>query len=160
MFREVSGIPTHVLLVHAAVVLVPALVLAAVGYAFLPRFRARLDWLAAGLAVLAPLAAWLATESGEELQEVLVEKGYPAEILDQVHEHAGYGEQTFWFSLALGAVTLLLLVVHRGHPRLPALPRWVGPLLAVAVLVLGVVAGVFVYLAGDSGAHVVWQNVI
>jgi uncharacterized membrane protein len=160
MFREVSGIPTHVLLVHAVVVLVPALVLTAVGYAFLPRFRARLDWLAAGLAVLAPLAAWLAGESGEELQEVLTAKGYPAEILDRVHEHAEYGERTFWFSLALGVATLLLLVVHRGHPRLPALPRWTGPLLAVAVLVLGVLSGVFVFLAGDTGARVVWENVL
>ena len=36
MFEEFAGIPAHPLLVHAAVVFVPLLALAAVAYAFLP----------------------------------------------------------------------------------------------------------------------------
>ena len=38
----------------------------------------------AALAVTAPIAAFLATESGEALEHVLEEKNYPAQILDNL----------------------------------------------------------------------------
>ena len=69
MFNEVFGLPAHPLIVHGAVVLGPLLCLAAVGYAVLPRYRVQLGWLAAVLAVLAPLTTYAATLSGEELEE-------------------------------------------------------------------------------------------
>lgn len=64
MFKEILGLPAHVLVVHAVVVLVPLLALLSAAYVALPRFRARLDWAVAILAVVAPVSAFVAVESG------------------------------------------------------------------------------------------------
>jgi len=65
VFEEFNGIPMHPLLVHAAVVFVPLLGLAAIGYAFVPLIRPHLRWILAGLAVVAPGAALFAKLSGD-----------------------------------------------------------------------------------------------
>ncbi|MGW0431477.1 DUF2231 domain-containing protein [Micromonospora sp. NPDC003197] len=160
MFKEIMGIPAHALLVHAAVVFVPLLVLFAIGYAVLPRLRARIGWVAAILAVVAPISALVAKISGGELQQALVEKGYPPSILDQVTEHQEYGDLMFWYALGLAVATGLLIFVASGHSRARALPTWVSLVLAGIVVVLGVLTAVYVYLTGDSGAQAVWQGVL
>ncbi|GIG85583.1 DUF2231 domain-containing protein [Plantactinospora endophytica] len=158
MFREVMGLPAHALLVHAAVVFVPLLGLVATGYAVLPRFRSRLDWAAAVLAVVAPVSAFFAMQSGEELRDVLIAKNYGPEILQKVDEHQGYGDLTFWWSLALGVVTIVLLVLTR--PRARSLPKWLALLLGAIVVVLAALNVWYVYLTGDTGAEAVWQGVL
>jgi hypothetical protein len=160
VFREIMGLPGHILVIHAAVVLVPLLALLAAGYGLLPRWRARLGWAVWILAVLAPLVAYVATESGEALEEALREKGYPAEGLEKISEHAGYGELTLWFTLGIAVLAVLLLLVTSGRPRLRELPSWLAPVLTVAVIVLAVLAVVYVYLTGDSGARMVWEGVV
>lgn len=160
MFREIMGLPAHALLVHAAVVFVPLLGLVAIGYAVLPRWRGRTGWAAAALAVVGPVTAFLAKESGEELEKVLTAKNYPPQLLRQVLEHGQYGGQLFWWTLGLGLATGLLLVVTSGRARVRALPSWIGLLLSGAVVVLAVGAMIQVYLTGDSGARAVWQGVL
>ena len=160
MFEEFSGIPVHPLLVHAAVVFVPLLVLIAYIYALVPRLRERIGWAAALLAVVAPVTALFAKESGEAFREVMVRKNYPSEILDRVTRHQEYGERAFWFSLGLGFVTLLLMFATNGHPRVRGLPSWVRFVLTAAVVVLGALSAVFLYLTGDSGARAVWTGVL
>lgn len=157
MLREVMGLPAHVLLVHAAVVFVPLLALVATAYAVLPRFRGRLDWAAGLLAVAAPVAALLAKLSGEELRDVLIAKNYPDEIIQQVNDHEAYGNQTLGSSIALGVVTLVLLVLTRPGR---SVPRWLGLVLGAVIVVLAVVNVWFVYLTGDSGAQAVWEGVL
>lgn len=161
MFEEILGLPLHPLVVHAAVVLVPLLVVAGAVYAFVPAARGRVGWPALLLAVAAPVAAFVATESGEELQEVLVAKKYPPEILGQVADHQAYGDRTFWFTLGLGVSTALLVAVTSGHPRVArlGLPPWVRLALGAGVAVFGVLSAVYVYLTGESGARAVWDGV-
>ncbi len=154
------GLPAHPLLVHAAVIFVPLLALVATGYAVLPRFRARIGWVAAALAVITPVAAFLAKESGEELERVLIAKNYGPVVLDQVREHQEYGDKSFWWSLALGAVTGLLLVLTSRRRSVRALPRWAPLALSGAVVVLSVINLIYIYLTGDSGAQAVWQGVL
>lgn len=160
MFKEFNGLPAHALLIHAAVVLVPLLALVSVTYGALPRWRSRLDWAVAALAVAAPIAAFLATESGEALQQVLEEKHYPAQILDKVHEHSEYGDTLRSFTFGLAAAALLLLLATSRIARARNLPRWVTPVLTGVVAVLAVFAVVYVYLAGDSGAQAVWGGTL
>jgi hypothetical protein len=160
VFKEIMGLPAHALLVHAAVVFVPLLVLLAIGYGVLPRFRAKTGWAAAALAVVAPASAFFAMQSGEALQEVLIVKNYPPEILDQVAEHQGYGDLLFWFSLALGVATGLLLYATSGRARRQNLPGWVSLVLTGVVIVFGVLCATYVYLTGDSGAQAVWTGVL
>lgn len=157
MLREVMGLPAHVLLVHAAVVFVPLLALVATAYAVLPRFRGRLDWAAGLLALAAPVAALLAKLSGEELRDVLIAKNYPDEIIQQVNDHQAYGNQALASSIALGVVTLVLLVLTRPGR---SVPRWLGLVLGAVIVVLAVVNVWFVYLTGDSGAQAVWEGVL
>ncbi|MFC0004749.1 DUF2231 domain-containing protein [Micromonospora siamensis] len=160
MFREINGLPGHILVVHAVVVLVPLLALLAVAYGVLPRWRSRLGWAVAVLAVLAPIFAFVATESGEAFEEVLEERGYPAQALEKIHEHSEYGENLLWFTVGLAVAALVLLVLTSNHPRVPQLPRWAVPALIVVVAVLAAFALVYAYLTGDSGAQAVWGNTL
>ena len=163
MFDKVGGIPAHPLLVHAAVVLIPLLIIGAILHAVWPRMRGRLGWLVALLAVAAPLAAFVAKLSGQELRDDLIAKGYSPEILAMVDEHYGYGDLTLWYTLALGAVTLVHLYLAgqfapalRAPETLPAAVRWV---LVAAIVVLGVIASYYVFKTGDTGAKAVWTGV-
>lgn len=160
MFKEIMGLPAHALLVHAAVVLVPLLVLISIAYAVLPRWRSRTGWAAALLAVAATVAAFVAKESGEALEEVFEAKGYPAEILAQIEQHGEYADVLFLVTVALAVVTGLLLLATSGHRRVATLPSWVALALSALVVVLGIVALVYVYLTGDTGAQAVWQGVL
>lgn len=160
MFKEIMGLPAHVLVVHAVVVLVPLLALVSIAYVALPRFRSRLDWALVLLAVTAPVTAWVAVQSGEELTNVFIARGLQGPIVDQISEHSRYGELTFWYVLPLAIAAAGLLVVTSGHPRVPTPPRWVNHVLSVAVVVLAVVSLVYVTLTGHTGAEAVWGNTL
>ncbi|GHJ17688.1 MULTISPECIES: DUF2231 domain-containing protein [unclassified Micromonospora] len=160
MFREINGLPGHVLVIHAVVVLVPLLAVLTVAYGVLPRWRPRLDWAVAALAVVTPIVAWVATESGEELEEALRSRGYPPEGLQKIHEHAEYGETLLWFTLGLAVAALLLLLSTAGFARTRNLPRWLPLALTAVAAVLAVFALVYVYLTGDSGAKMVWDGIV
>ncbi|MEV4759020.1 DUF2231 domain-containing protein [Micromonospora sp. NPDC049559] len=160
MFREILGLPAHALVVHAAVVFVPLLALFAIGYAVVPRLRGRIGWVAAVLAVLGPVTSFVAKESGEELKQVLIRKGYPPEIVSQVNQHQEYGDALFWFALGLGVATLVLLFLTSGRARARRLPSWLAVVLSAVVVVLGVLTAWYAYRTGDSGAHIVWQGVL
>ncbi|MCM0678568.1 hypothetical protein NCC78_28425 [Micromonospora phytophila] len=160
MFKEILGLPAHVLVVHAVVVFVPLLVLLSSAYVALPRFRPRLDWAVAILAVVAPVTAFVAVESGEELTDAFVARGLQGPIVQQIFDHSRYGDILFRYVLPLAVAAVLLLVVTSGHPRVPRLPSWVTPALSVAVVALGVASLFYVYLTGHSGAEAVWGNTL
>ena len=160
MLNEIAGIPAHPLLIHAAVVFLPLLAVASIAYAFVPKVRGRIGWAVFLLAIVAPLSAWLATASGERLQNRLVAANFPPEILDKVSQHQGYGDRAWWFGLALGVVTLVLIFMTSGSRRVPHVPTWVNLALGVVVAALAVGTTIYVVLAGDSGAHAVWENAV
>jgi hypothetical protein len=151
VFDQISGLPVHVLVVHAAVVFVPLLALAAAVYALVPRLRSRVGWVAALLAVAAPGAAFVAFMSGREFKDRKY-GGVPADALTGVNTHQHNGTVTFWLTLALGVVAALLVFSTSRNPRLPRPTVW-----AMVVIVLGLAAatGYYVFLAGDTGARLV-----
>ena len=153
MFETINGMPAHVLMVHAAVVFVPLLALGAIVFAVWPAVRRRIDWAVALLAVVAPLSALFSMLSGNAFYEMREADGTPEQFLDQIGEHASYGQRTFFFSLGLALVTgaLLLLTRRAGAPRAALIA------LSVAAVVLAVVTGYFVVLTGDSGASMSWK---
>ncbi len=153
MFDQVNGLPVHVLVVHAAVVFVPLLAIGAIVYALLPRWRSRIGWAVVLLAVAAPLAALTAKLSGEELQTRLVRQGVSGRGAEIINDHAGYGDLTFWFSLALGVVSLVLVL---GTARGRTLPKIANLGLAAVMVVLAAISGYYVFQTGDSGATAVW----
>ncbi|RKN43552.1 DUF2231 domain-containing protein [Micromonospora endolithica] len=160
MFEQIMGLPVHVLVVHAVVVFVPLLAVLSIAYVALPRFRSRLDWAVLGAAVVAPVTAWVAVESGERLTDVFTARGLQGPIVDQIFEHSRYGDLLFRYTLPLGIGAIALLAVTSGHPRLPKLPSWLTPALSVVVVALAAASLVYVYLTGHSGAEAVWGNTL
>ncbi|TDB69817.1 DUF2231 domain-containing protein [Micromonospora sp. KC723] len=160
MFKEINGLPGHVLVIHAVVVFVPLLALLASAYGLVPRWRPRLGWAVAILAVVTPVFTWVATESGEAFEAVLAGRGYPPDLLAKIGEHSAYGETTLRLTIALAVAALVLLALTSGRVRAPRLPSWITWLLTGVIVVLSGFALVYVYLTGDTGAASVWGNTL
>lgn len=155
MFDQINGMPVHILVLHAAVVFVPLLALGAIAYGVVPAWRPKIGWAVLGLSILAPLSTFVAKESGEKLLDRLIASGTKGKMLDLLNEHMGFGTKTFFFTLALGVVTLIVvLLTWNGRPGLPKPAQWVA---AVVMIGLAVAAGYYVYRTGDSGATATWN---
>ncbi|HEX6075251.1 MAG TPA: DUF2231 domain-containing protein [Micromonosporaceae bacterium] len=175
MFEEISGLPLHPLAVHAPLVLVPLLIAVAAGYAVIPSLRRWLGWTVVAFALLAPVSVVIARNSGQAFQERLAARDQlPPELVGRVDEHAGFSLTLLWLVVALGLVSIGMVVLavgsrHRsrrgsepatdnaGDPRRTgAIVVWI--LFAVAVLALSAGAGWYLVQTGDSGARMVWEG--
>lgn len=167
----VRGLPAHVLLVHAVVVLVPLSALLLVLAAVLPSARARLGvflpLLAAGCLVLVPLT----THAGGQLRQLVGSTPL-------VERHVHLGQQLLPWTAAV--LVLSLVVWWRGRTADPALesrpvrrdrglaraegaaPAGGLVQLAVAVVCLVVAVGTVVQVVriGESGSKAVWSGVV
>ena len=154
MFDQINGLPVHPLVVHAAVIFVPLLALGAIVYALVAKWRPKIGWAVLALAVVAPISAFAAMASGNQLHERLLEQGLSgrgAEILD---EHMSFGQMTFFASLGLGVVTLVMVLLTLR--RAGSLPKAANVGLAVIMVALAAASGYYVIRTGDSGATAVW----
>jgi uncharacterized membrane protein len=154
VFDQIHGLPVHALVIHAAVIFIPLLALGAIVYAVLPRYRSKMDWAVALLAVIAPITALVAKLSGSELYNRLIGQGLKGKGKEILDDHMGFGSMTFWFTLALGVVTLVLVALTWRKDV--TLPKAAGLGLTVVVVLLAVVSGYYVFRTGDSGATAVW----
>lgn len=155
MFDQVNGLPVHILVLHAAVIFVPLLALGSVVYAVVARWRAKMGWAVAILAVVAPIAAVVAKVSGTELYNRLLGQGMSGPILEILDDHMNYGTITMWLSIALGVVSLILVVMTgRAGARLPRVVE-----IGFAVVIIGLAAAncYYIFETGDSGATAVWN---
>jgi uncharacterized membrane protein len=155
LFDQINGLPVHVLILHAAVVFVPLLALGAIVYALVGAWRAKIGWAVLLLGIIAPICTFVAKESGTKLYDRLAPHMSPAgkKLLD---EHMGFGTHTFWWTLALGLVSIVMVVLTgRGESSAPKVVQWV---LSAAMVVLAVIAVYYVYRTGDSGAKAVWGS--
>lgn len=155
---EIGGLPAHILLVHAVVVLAPIAGLGAIVYAVAPRWRTYLAWPLGVLSLgLAPVSL-LTAQAGEQL-----EKARPASAL--IHEHAEQGDVLKVVSLIFFVlVAAMLVVTYEPFSRRMA---FLGGLrdnrgVRLALLVAGAVTGAFfIYqsiITGHSGAASVWAR--
>ena len=159
-FNTIGGIPAHPLLIHAAVVFIPLLIVGAIVYALWPRVRGKIGWAVIVLAIIGPLSALFAKLSGQDLRQHLIDGGLTGPTLTKINQHMSYGTNTLWWTIALGVVTLVVIgylwrAVPAGGTESIAV-RAVGSVVTVA---LGVVAGYYVFKTGDTGAHIVWTGV-
>ena len=153
---EIAGLPAHILLIHAVVVLAPIAGLAAIVYAAAPRWRGYLAWPLGVLSLgLVPLSL-LTAEAGEQL-----EKARPSPAL--IREHAEQGDVLKAVSVVFFVVVAAALIVSyepigRRFAFLGALRT--NSAVRMALLVVAAAAGAFfVYqsvITGHSGAASVW----
>jgi uncharacterized membrane protein len=152
--NTISGLPAHVLLVHAMVVLVPLTAVLEMLCGVLPAVRRRLVWLVVVLAAITAALTPITTEAGEWLLNRL---GTPSDIL---RTHADRGEWMIYFSVALVVVAIALAVLHVLEGR-SELRRFVANVVvAIVALAVGISSIVTVYRIGDSGARAVWGGVV
>jgi uncharacterized membrane protein len=154
VFDRIGGLPVHALVLHAAVVFIPLLALAAIVYTLVPRWRPRIGWAVILLAIVSPITTYVTMESGEKLYHRLIANGVSGRGRQMLDEHMGFGTLTFWFTLALGVIALVMVLftLRRSTP----LPRVAGAVLGLITVALALASGYYVFRTGDSGAHAVW----
>jgi hypothetical protein len=170
----INGSPTHVLIVHVVVVLLPAAVLGSVILVAVPATRRPFSLLTLLVAFIACLAIPLAFLSGSRL-----EGRVPPNPL--IHKHVQLAHELLplaaLFGLALALFVAIDLIRRRGSGRLNDFERRFIPsrpgrgasmgdrrlttglrLSATAVVALAVLTGIQVYRVGDAGAKAAWSG--
>ncbi|WP_205873418.1 DUF2231 domain-containing protein [Mycobacterium camsae] len=150
-----SGLPTHVLLVHFLVVLVPLTAGLEILCALWPAVRrGQIVWLTLALATATMVLAPITVEAGAWLYDL---RRNPDPILQQ---HAERGGWMVYFAVALLVVAVALAVLHLVERRSDK-PRWVAKaVVAVLTVVVGAASMIQIYRVGDTGARSVWGNEI
>jgi hypothetical protein len=151
--ETIYGLPFHVLINHAAVVIVPLAALAVIAIAVVPRWRERYGLLVAGLAVIASITTFITVLSGEDFEESLTENGQLGGVVaEKVEQHEAFGNTLRWFVLALAILAIaLVLLVRRGAA---------STLIMIVAVVAVVAAGASIYQVvrtGHSGSTAVWN---
>jgi hypothetical protein len=167
------GLPSHPLVVHAVVVLVPLAVLGCAVAAAWPSVRRRIGWPVVALTAVAVACIPIATGTGEDL-----ERNLPRTAALQTHTQLG-DELLVWVAAMLvGILALVLLDRARRQQAATASGQAEGPgaarsttttvtppstgmrvatiALSVATLALAVVSAVQVVRIGDTGARAAW----
>ncbi len=155
MFDTIYDLPIHALVVHGVVVLVP---LAAAGVLLLcvrPGLRGtNVGWSVAGLAVVGAALAFVARQSGLELEK-RVGAGARGVIAEQIADHKSFGILTVWYALAMAVAAVALVVSARRK-----VSRTVGAVIVAVAVVTAGSAAVQVVLTGHSGSVAVWKCTI
>ena len=146
MFDTISGLPVHVLVVHAVVVLLPLMALVTVAVAVVRRWRAAAPWVVLVDAVVVGLS-YVAKESGQVLQKRL------GQFTPGVAEdHGKHGDLVPYFAIALLVAGILVWLTSRSVRLVPVA--------VTLALITGVGALWWTYLTGESGARAVWGETV
>ena len=146
MVDVVGGLPVHILVIHAVVVLVPLMFLVTLAFAVRPSWRPGLPWAILGN-VVATGAAIVAKFSGQNLQTRLSVRA--GQTIASQHGHRG-AVLPFFVMALLAASVIAYLLIRQGS-------RTLTTLAIVLVLITGGGATYWTYLTGDSGSRAVWE---
>ena len=157
--QTVNGLPTHVLLVHAIVVLLPLSAALLALTAIWPAARRRPAGPNAILAVLVVVLVPITTSAGEWLEHPLA----PSSL---IHRHAELGDTAIYAAVAVAVLALIVWWRQReGNGTAPTKRAYVAPassaVTAVVTVVAVLVSGAAVYdvvRIGDSGAKASWSG--
>ncbi|MFM8843183.1 MAG: DUF2231 domain-containing protein, partial [Actinomycetota bacterium] len=138
-------LPLHPLVVHSAVVLVPLVAFAALAMSYWPSFSRKYGGPVLILAVIAQLSLFVAKASGEPFQQRLNK---------EIERHADLGEIAPFTFLPLLALLFIRWRMDKSGASVGSaqVRRLVSVLLALSALL----ALVYIYLTGHSGAESVW----
>lgn len=143
VLETVFGLPTHVLVVHGGVVLLPLASIGAVIMAFSLRFSLRFGPIVVAVAGLGVIFAILSRQSGQAFALV---QGVTA-------AHLQAGNWLPAFALALLVAILALWIVDRQVRRKRSLS---GQIIAVVVVAVAVITTGWTIRTGHTGAEAVW----
>jgi hypothetical protein len=153
MVEEINGLPAHVLLVHAVVVVIPVAALLTVLSALWPAARRRLGIVTPIVALIALILVPVTTNAGSWLQSRVPNAPLSA-------AHAELGDTMLWFAIGLFVAALLAwgvpTLLTRNSRQAP--PPWVGVVVAVVAVALAGASVVQVFRVGESGSKAVWTG--
>jgi hypothetical protein len=162
----VNGLPAHVLLVHAIVVLLPLSALLLVLSALWPAARRKLAGPNAILSVVVVILVPITTDAGEWLERRVASTPL-------VRDHTELGDTALWVALPVAVLALLVWWRRRESLRTQATDTadatgrrtFLAPASKAVTVVLSVLAVVAagaavydIYRIGDSGAQASWQG--
>ncbi|WP_027341545.1 DUF2231 domain-containing protein [Hamadaea tsunoensis] len=149
----ISGLPAHVLLVHAVVVLLPLSALLLLVTAAWPAARRRLALANLILSVFVLVLVPLTTDAGEWL-----ERRVPRSTA--VRDHAELGDTAKIAAFAVAVVAAVIWWRTRGNGWKFLMPESTAATVAVIVLATAVAGGACydVYRIGESGAQASWEG--
>ncbi|GIE53669.1 hypothetical protein Ani05nite_72030 [Amorphoplanes nipponensis] len=171
---SVNGLPAHILLVHAIVVLLPLAALLLVLCAVWPAARRRFAGPNALLSLVVLALVPVTTSAGEWLEHRL--PGTPL-----LEEHAELGDTAIWVAIPVALLALVIWWRHREagaaggsadgsaggsagttavrqRAYLAPLSRTVTRVIIVLAVVVAGSAGYDTYRIGDSGAKAAWTG--
>ncbi|MFG1912562.1 DUF2231 domain-containing protein [Kribbella sp. NPDC048928] len=157
--QTVNGLPAHVLLVHAIVVLLPLCAALLALTALWPAARRRLAGPNAILSVLVVVLVPITTSAGEWLESRLT----PDPL---IRRHTELGDTAIYAAIAVAVLAVVVWWRQRESTgRTPAKRTFLAPasraLTATLTVVAVVVSAAAVYdvvRIGDSGAKASWNN--
>ena len=157
-FDSLFGLPAHPLILHAAVVLVPLAAIGTIAIAFWPAARRRIGWVVVGLALVGTVSCYLASKSGEALQENVPRTAAVAD-----HAKEGDGAAFFGAGVFVGAAAIMGIDEVRRRRAAAELPadsrlRMVGIAAGAVAVVLSLLGGARIVQVGHSGAKAVWED--
>jgi hypothetical protein len=166
----VNGLPAHVLLVHAIVILLPLSALLLVLTALWPAARTRLAAPNAILSLVVVVLVPITTSAGEWLERRMAGTAL-------LRDHTELGDTAIWVAIPVAMVALVIWWRNREAATLTAgsgagpgatttrQRTYLAPLSTVVTRVIAVVAvvvaavGVYdIYRIGDSGAKAAWTG--
>lgn len=144
-FDLITGLPVHVLITHAVVIVLPLAVLSLILVIAIPRLRQHYRYPAVGLAILGAITAIIAERSGEALEARVGSAG----------QHSEWGGMLPPVAVALGALSVIWLIVARMES---SRGKVLAAVIGGVVVVVGIIAVVITVLAGHSGAEETWSE--
>ena len=155
---SIVGLPAHPLLVHGAVVLVPLAVIGFIAVGWRDSWRQRYVLPLAVMAVAGWALAFLATQSGEPMEEHVRQFASAAgEPRPRFGEHPELGDTaallSFGFAIAVSGVFALERWVPSARSSRKAMAG-----AYVVTTVIGLVALLWMVRAGHTGAELVWGD--
>ena len=145
----VFGLPTHILLIHAAVVGIPTSCLAVIAIAARPAWRKRFGFKVAVFAVVMVPVTYATELAGEQL----FNHNSGLQGLSEVQHHKELGLKMVWFMIAVAVLAILLVLADRGGY---SDNHAIMVVLASLSIAASAVCIYWVILVGDSGARAVW----
>lgn len=147
---KVFGLPTHVLLLHAAVAGIPLVCLTTIAIAARPAWRRRFGLANGIFAVIMVGVTYLTDRAGQALYN-------HATYLDKIAaQHRSLGLTLVWFVLAVAGFAVALVIADRaGYAEHHAMMVTICAL-AIAASAICIVQTIRV---GDSGARAVWGGI-
>lgn len=157
--KTIFGLPAHILIVHAAVVLVPLAAIAVIVISCVPRWRSSHALLGTLFSASAVIAVSLASQTGEPLQDSV-------KRTELVRRHVQQAESVLPFTIGMAVIAGAWLFIRLAEWKKIDIYRkikvgrpLITKLLVVGAIFFGVTSTYFVTQVGHSGAKATWNSV-